>query len=40
MQQCVTPNALSRSTESGYVNTALYKEYIRYLETFIPGMTL
>jgi hypothetical protein len=31
------PGAMYRATESGYINTPLYMEYLCYLETLIPG---
>ena len=31
-------NALYRATESGYVNSALYLEYVKHLDSVIPGL--
>ena len=30
--------AMYRATESGFINAMLYKEYITYLDTLIPGI--
>ena len=32
--------ALHKATESGYINTDLYLEYIRHLDSIIPGANL
>jgi hypothetical protein len=31
-------DALYRASESGYVNSVLYKQYVVHLNRFIPGM--